>query len=349
MSAIPNELRDDSVIAYMKSFDQVTPATQRKWLRQLGYAALERYDIKNAKLRFISKSSSAVFCVETVNQRYVLRINTEPPDQWKIWTEAEILWLLALKRDTELSVPEPIAAPDGTFVHNVSTDKIPEGRLATLLRWIPGQKIGKHPASHIVKQMGACMAQLHNHTEQFSLPNDINRPYTSWDKLNYWQDRQNDTSDTLTTEQRDLCALASERLLVEIEEMSTSEDYGLIHADLTLNNCVLHQGRIQLIDFADSRYASHYYDIAVPLTNLTEYWDIGHQEYERLQATFYEGYSSIRSLGRHYKYAVETFIVARAFDVIEWIHLDWPSPTHFSSGPKLLSSALHQIRNYIKH
>lgn len=331
----------------MKQFDQVTPAIQRKWLRQLGYTALERYGIEDAKLRFISTPSSTVFRVDTVSQRYVLRINSEPPDRWLRWTEAELLWLLAIKRDTELSVPEPIAAPNGTFVHRVSTNKIPEGRIVTLLQWIPGRRIGKRPAPYLVRQIGAFMAQLHSHTEQFSLPDDINRPQTVWDKLRYWQDRQNDTSDTLTTEQRDLCAIASERLLTEIEEIGTSEDYGLVHADVTLNNCLLHQGQLNVIDFADSRYASHYYDIAVPLTDLTEYWHIDHQEYERLQATFYDGYSTVRPLGRRYESAVETFMIARAFDVVEWIHLDWPSPTHFSYGPELLSSAIQRIRDYM--
>ena len=84
------------------------------------------------------------------------------------WTEAELLWLFALKRDTELSVPEPIAAPNGTLVHRVSTNKIPEGRVVTLLRWIPGRRIGKHPVPPLVRQIGAFMAQLHDHTERFS-------------------------------------------------------------------------------------------------------------------------------------------------------------------------------------
>ena len=101
-----------------------------------------------------------------------------------------------------------------------------------------------------------------------------------------------------------------------------------------------------MVDFADSRYASHYYDIAVPLTDFAEYWHIDHQEYERLRGEFYEGYSSVRPLGRWYESAVETFMVARAFDVVEWIHLDWPSPTRFSFGPELLSQSLRQIRDY---
>ena len=284
-----------------------------------------------------------------MSQQYALRIGSEPADdQWLTRTKAELLWLFALQRDTALSVPEPVTAQDGTLVQRVSTDKIADGRLVTLLRWMPGQRIGKRPRSNLVRQIGAFMAQLHNHTDQFTLPDNINRPHTRWDKLRYWQDPQNDTSDTLTREQRHLCAVASQQLLAEIEQIGIEKDYGLIHADLTLNNCLLHQGQLGVIDFADSRYASHFYDIAVPLTDITEYWTIEVRDYEALRATFYEGYSQIRPLGRRYEAAVETFMVARAFDVVEWIHLDWPSLTYFPFGPQLLSQAIQRIKGYLK-
>ncbi|MCB0008623.1 MAG: phosphotransferase, partial [Anaerolineales bacterium] len=319
----------------MKSFDQVMPATQRRWLRELGYAALARYGLEGAKLRFLSESSATIFRVDTSQDRFVLRINPELAERWITWTEAELLWLRAIKRDTDLTVPEPVAALNGTLVQRVSTNQIPAGRVVTLLRWTPGQKIGKRPAPDLVRQIGAFMAHLHDHTEHFALPAAIDRPHTAWDKLLYWQDSQNDTSATLTAEQRDLCARASARLLAEIKEIGTAEHYGLVHADLTLNNCLLHQGQLNVIDFADARYASHYYDIAVPLTDLTDYWQPDQQVLQRLQAAFYDGYSRIRPLGSCYESAVKTFMVARAFDVVEWIHLDWPSPTHFAFGPEL--------------
>jgi Ser/Thr protein kinase RdoA (MazF antagonist) len=331
----------------MKAFGQVTRATQRTWLAQLAQAALRQYGIEHAKIRFIAESSSTVFRVDTPGQQYALRINSEPLEQWMRWTEGELLWLMALRRDTALVVPEPIAAPDGTFVQRVSSKTMPEGRFVSLLRWIPGQRIGKHPAPDVARHIGAFMAQLHNHTEQFRLPEEVNRPHTFWDKLRCWQDQQNDTSATLTTEQRALCAIASEQLLSEINDIGTTEDYGLVHADMTLNNCLLRHGQLNVIDFADCRFSSHYYDIAVPLTDFTEYWHASELEYERLQAAFYEGYSYVRPLGKRYESAVSTFMVARAFDVIEWIHLDWLSVTHVPFGPELLSRSLDQIRAYL--
>jgi Ser/Thr protein kinase RdoA (MazF antagonist) len=70
-------------------------------------------------------------------------------------------------------------------------------------------------------------------------------------------------------------------------------------------------------------------------------------DYELLRAAFYEGYAGVRSLPDGTQAAVQTFMVARAFDIIEWIHLDWPSPTHFPFGPALLASALRRIESYM--
>ena len=329
----------------MKPFNEVERATQRKWLKQLGQAALRQYGIEDAKLRLISESCYTVFRVDTGNQRYILRIDVETPsDHWLVMQEAELLWLTALRQDTALPVPEPVIAQDGTWVQTVSTDRIPDGRIVTLLRWMPGHWIGNHPKPTVLAQMGTFMAHLHRHTERFAFPEHVvTRPHTDWKKLRYWQDPQNDTSATLTPEQRHLCTEASRRLLVEIEQVGTAADYGLIHADMTPKNCLVHQGQLRVIDFADCRFASHFYDIAVPLAYLNEC-----QNYEALRAAFYEGYSRIRPLGRRYEAAVETFIVARAFDVIEWMHLDWPSLTYFPYGPELLSRTIQRIRHYMQ-
>ncbi|MBN1582728.1 MAG: phosphotransferase [Anaerolineae bacterium] len=326
----------------MKPFDQVTRLTQRKRWRRLGEIALRRYGIENARLRFVSDTGNVVFRVDTPEKRYALRIDPEPANaEFLVMVEAEMCWLAVLRQDTTLIVPEPVAAQDGTLVPVVSTAGVPGAHLVTLLRWMPGQLVGDRPAPATMEQMGAFMAHLHDHTEQFSFPDGITRPRTDWRKLAYWTDPQNDTSTTLTPKQRDLCAWAAKRLLADIEQIGTDRDYSLIHADLHPNNCLLCDGQLGVVDFADCRFGSHFYDMSVPLTYLAE-----HDDYETLRAAFYEGYNRIRLLPKRTESAVQIFMVARAFDHIEWIHLDWPSPTHHPWGPALLDSAIRWISNY---
>ena len=118
----------------MKPFADLTRATQRKRLKRLGKVALQRFGIESARLRFISDTANIVFRVDGPDARYALRIDQESPDnkQWLIWSQAELLWLSALRRDTGLAVPEPVAALDGSLVQTVATAGIPEGPAGNL-------------------------------------------------------------------------------------------------------------------------------------------------------------------------------------------------------------------------
>lgn len=81
--------------------------------------------IRDAKLRFISESSAIIFKVFAGSNEYVLRVNPESvSDAWIARTKGELLWLMALQRDTELVLPKPILAADGSIVQKVTTRKI---------------------------------------------------------------------------------------------------------------------------------------------------------------------------------------------------------------------------------
>jgi Ser/Thr protein kinase RdoA (MazF antagonist) len=328
----------------MDSTEEITRQAKIDQLQRLGEIALQNYGLANAALTFISDTANTVFRVDTPQQQYTLRIDPFPPDPELLpMLEAELFWLAALRTDTALNVPEPVSAQDGALVQVVSTPELPEGHPVTLLKWLPGTLVDEQPTPDILRQMGAFMAQLHHHAEQFTFPEGIIRTHTPWDKLAYWGNPENDTTKTITPEQRALCSRAAERLLTEIEQIGTQVEYGLIHADLHLANCLLHKGKLGVIDFADCRFASFFYDMAVPLTYLDE-----RQDYAELKAAFFEGYTSQRNLPNGCKAAVQTFMVARALDIIEWIHFDWPHPEHYPFGPGLLAEALRRIQAYLR-
>lgn len=327
----------------MNTAEEITRKAKIEQFQHLAEAALTRYGITNASLTFVSETANIVFGVHAPKQRHALRIDPFPPDPELLSTlEAELVWLSALQKDTTLNVPEPVPAQDSALVQVVSTPDFPAGHPVTLLKWLPGKLAEEQPTPDILKQMGAFMAQLHCHAEQFTFPAGLTRAHTTWDKLAYWSNPKHDTTKTITAEQRQLCSRAAERLLAEIEQIGTQAEYGLIHADLHLANCLLHEGELGVIDFADCRFASFFYDMAVPLTYLDE-----RPDYMELKAAFFDGYSSVRNLPDGYEAAIQTFMVARALDIIEWIHFDWPDPNYFSFGPGLLAEALRRIQNYM--
>src|SRR5262245_20823800 len=91
-------------------------------LTTLAEDALVRYGLQGASLTLLSETANAVFRValssgrhqrlsETASPRdgagYALRLR--PPEEHSTQTIAEELqWLLALRRDTDLVVPEPV-------------------------------------------------------------------------------------------------------------------------------------------------------------------------------------------------------------------------------------------------
>ncbi len=318
---------------------------------RLGEIALRQYGIKHAALEFISGTDNMVFRVHAPDQQYVLRIDQGAPTPGALsMLKGELLWLNAIRRDTDLLAPEPVATLDHTWVAVVALPAMtealpatPEVHPATLLRWLPGSIVGEQTTPDIAAGMGAFMARLHDHTGRFRLPADADRSHTNWNKLAYWQDRRNDTSKTLTPEQRDVCAAASAQLLADIEQIGAAQDYGLIHADLHPHNCLLHEGQLGVLDFGDCRYASHFYDMAVPLVYLRE-----RPDYETLRAAFLEGYSRVRPLPTRCESALDVFMAARAFDNIEWIHFDWPNITHLPFGPALVDVSVRQIHRYLE-
>lgn len=328
----------------MKLLVKLSQAQKRRRFKKLAEVALQKYDIGKTNLKFVIDTSNVVFRVDTPTTPYVLRVNSESPTQrWQMMTKAELCWLAALRRDTDLAVPEPVTASDGEDVHVVATDAIPDGRIVTMLRWMEGELIGDEPTLDIVSQTGTFMAHLHRHADTFVFPEGITRAHTDWqEKLTYWHVQEDITSTSLSAEDIALCATASQKMLVDIAQIGTEQDYGLIHADLHFHNCLLHQGQVRVIDFADSRFTSYFYDMAVTLAEVYHY-----DNYDAFQTAFFDAYTQVRALPDHTLDAVQTFIVARAFDIIEWIHLDWTSLHQFPFGPAMKQTAMQRIRDYI--
>ena len=113
------------------------------------------------------------------------------------------------------------------------------------------------------------------------------------------------------------------------------------HADIHIYNCLRGDGKLKVIDFDDCCVASHFYDIAVPLTYVDD-----RKDYPALKESFYGGYLSARSLPENFHEHIETFMVARAFDMIEWIPYIWPDLEFFPEGQKLLVAAINRIEKY---
>ena len=69
---------------------------------------------------------------------YVLRIS-RPQVHTAETIESEMAWLGALRRETDLGVPEPVRSRDGPHVVLAGDVAVPEPRVCVLLRWLDGR------------------------------------------------------------------------------------------------------------------------------------------------------------------------------------------------------------------
>ena len=97
---------------------------------------------------------------------YALRLC--PPGWHRTQSIAEALqWLLALRRDTDLVVPEPVPACDGTLIQAISDPDTPGPWHGVLLHWGAGECRTATLTPPDLERVGTCMARLHQHAAAF--------------------------------------------------------------------------------------------------------------------------------------------------------------------------------------
>ena len=118
----------------MKPFTQLTGRGQARRLRQVALNALELYDLQVARLRLITNSFNCIFRIDTVGgEKYILRVTLPEGGHNRESTHAELAWMAALSRDTDLSIPAPLAAHSGEMLVEVEAEGVPQSRLCTPL------------------------------------------------------------------------------------------------------------------------------------------------------------------------------------------------------------------------
>jgi len=319
----------------MKPFEILTNAGQLRRLRQLAVKALRAYDIHEPRLTALLHEDNTTFRVDAANgKRYVLRIHR--PLRTVEAVRSEMMWLAALRRETELVVPEPIPTRDGNLLTVASVTEIPEHRICVLFRWIDGRFLDvKLTPSHL-ERVGAFMASLQLHGAQFRPPDVFVRG-----RVDNLTDKARRTAargacEALVRQQIDNPAdeTAAIRLITEIcspedgariailirkiREIQRvvgqkSETFGLIHGDLHQGNYFFHQRQVRAIDFDDCGYGYYLYDIAVTLSEVN--W---RENTPALRKNFLAGYRSIRFLSPEHERYLDTFIALRDLQLIIW-------------------------------
>ena len=125
----------------MTPFYELTERGQARRLRRLAATALQQYALVVSRIRLIAVHTNCLFRIDTVDgAKYALRICT-PGEHTLADNLAEITWLTALQRDTDLHVPTPINNRNGSPITMAEAEGVPEARRCILFEWIPGRPL----------------------------------------------------------------------------------------------------------------------------------------------------------------------------------------------------------------
>ncbi|HWU18284.1 MAG TPA: phosphotransferase [Devosia sp.] len=274
-------------------------------------------ELAGGRARLINNSENQTFLVETERRgRFTLRIH-RPGYQSRPAIESELAWMAALRRDTDVPIPEPLPGADGQLLQSFETDE-EEARHAVLFRFVHGSE--PSPDSNMADlflTLGRYAAQLHLHAMQWKRPPGFERQVwqaaTILDADGLWGDWR--VAPGVDKTIRSILDRADAALWRRLGEYGLAEDrFGLIHADMRLGNLLVDGPGVTLIDFDDSGFCWFVYDFAAAIS-----FHETHASVPALRAAWIEGYRSVRPLGEEHVQAIDSMVMLRRMALLAWI------------------------------
>lgn len=204
---------------------------------------------------------------------------------------AEMKLLNSLAEQTCLPLQQPIKNKNGSYVSTIIDSKNNFYPLCTLLTWKEGEIFtGEELNSQdIAYEVGIVLAKLHNFSCKWTIPHPFIRPIYDIDKYINLTDRlQNGVNINLFKTKHYDIILETMNYIRNIFDRTpkTTNNWGIIHADLQGGNIIVNKDIVTPIDFGFSGYGYYLFDIGITLASLNT----------SLRKKVFEGYKSLRKI-----------------------------------------------------
>ena len=274
--------------------------------------ALSHWCFEQEQTRFFAHRENTVWKVGSPDGQFALRKH-RPGYRTPAQLESELLWMQAMGA-AGLPVPTPLHTNDGSVLANV------EGDTYSALTWIDALPIGSGgdlkpglDPSQTARQLGRMMAELHDATDSWTLPDGFDRPIWKIEELlgieplwgRFWENPD------LSRDEAELLLAARDRARADLAGRDRDLDQGLIHADLLTENVLSSGTDLWMIDFDDSAFGYRTFDIATFLMRLSDRAD-----YPDIRAATLDGYSARRRVSAD---ELDLFLTIRALTYPGWI------------------------------
>ena len=292
----------------MKPYLELTVGGQFRRLRAAGLDACRQFGIEVAEVKPLNHGENTTFRItDPTGEMHVIRIH-RPGYQTFETIDSELKFLEALTEQTDLNVPKPRHTPSGDHIVQVSAKGVEGERYAVAFNWIDGKFVDDRVTDRHLSLTGELTAKLHKFVDEWKIPQGFKR--------RNWHDEFN-----LKNAEKRLGDFVNPNPFLEahaemrkrIEQYSTTENYGIIHADLHYGNVFFPPNGIAAIDFDDLGFANYAYDYAVTLTTYRR-----SEKFDKLREAYGRGYEKVRPLPDDWRERAEVFMAARLIFMVDW-------------------------------
>lgn len=307
----------------MKPYSALTTRGQARRLRSLALNALKQYRLDVKHLRLITNDMNGIFRIDTGDgERYVLRVTLPEGGHTSDHVAAEMDWLAALSRDTDLNVPCPLPAHDRSLMVEADTPGVPQPRLCAVFSWVPGNDLADDFSQSNLIKLGELLAKLHLHAKTYKPPEGLtllsfDRAFPFPEPVVLFDDA---FADLFPPNRRVVFQQAFAWAQESIQGLVASgEPMRILHGDLHQWNVRNYRGRLSPIDFEDLMLGWPVQDIATTLYYFPE------GTFASLREAFQEGYMSQADWPERCPGEIDSFIAARGIGLVNFI-LNDPNP-----------------------
>jgi Ser/Thr protein kinase RdoA (MazF antagonist) len=302
----------------VKPYCKLTELGRARRLRNLAFAALEHYDLDVVRLRLVTNSCNGIFRLDTLNgAKWILRVTLPEGGHTHDHVAAEMDWLAAIARNTDLSVPRPLPARDGSLVVKASSAGVPEPRMCIVFGWVPGVDLADCLTLDNISRLGELSARLHLHARTYRPPDGLDllkfdRVYPFPEPVILFDER---CSGFISPARRAIFQRAQAWAQTCIDRLKASgEPMRLLHGDLHQWNVRYSRGRLSPIDFEDLMWGWPVQDIATTL-----YYSVDDGDYPARCAAFKQGYQRVCPWPERAPGEMDAFIAARALGMANFV------------------------------
>lgn len=336
----------------MHDFYQLSIIEQESHLQSLAKHALRNWGLEAQAISLIKHRENAVFEVTANQQRYALRIHRHGYHS-DAALRSELQWIAALD-DSGFAVPAVVPTLEGQLFVSEQCLPVPELRQVDLFSWIDGEQLGTsenglgdnvESIEHVYRTIGCTAATLHNHAQQWSLPQGFVRH--AWDAQGlvgdtplwgqFWQ------LPALTPSQLTLITKARTYAADALASYGCkAQTYGLIHADFAPENLLVDGTKVRLIDFDDAGFGWHMFELATAL-----YFIQQDENFELAKTALLAGYREQRVLSDEDWRQLSLFMCLRGFTYLGWAQTRPNTETALEMTPWLIELACAQAEEFL--